>query len=804
MAESTNMMPAANGEISQLWSNAWRLDPGELNDAKQLLLENDWTTAEIVEAYLNSKAEEIAAEKEASKARPSLADIAIDAIVDSLETSGDPEEQTKLVAQALDWPIYRRLLLSGRVPYKLLKKLFEHCPHSTEDIDLDLAVIQQSKYIRKHPEAHSRVSKLFVKAELLGDAFGTNAHLKSEEDGYVVRCTREEETGLRFYDNYREESFEAYTTTSTIQHRIRLLTNDMLTSILWDNVVLIGEAPLVALRCHDRTPSVWNFELRLYDLDIQSASRKVHHIAQHIQENTGSLDLVRKSLDFTAISHQGRSVFIKHRIYPTKYAAISAEAPDSGALGFDGETIVISSLCLRAIETGYTLLTPEAIFAAEAMSENQSYTYERRLKRAAILGFGLKIPAPLTNALGVRAYTATRSGAQIVQRISTYARDWTFYHTYAETARLSPAAYSTHEDTEYDSDTEDGSDIEDDRAGLIATTPRLSPIPSFDEWLKLLPRGWPGVSDKDRIILSRSSPSSHRERGFPTRRTGVPSLEIFSHHHAQWQLAAMLPYHAAIHASCIEHSERIHTEDNLFVNVLQPAIRARTGVRNSQRTDFVNYLTRRIRCTITDADLNNVRSKQIAIPLIISQRLESYLSSLWNSGLYPRSPYILLPVHDAAEYAQQPQQPLPSLIDNDSETQGNLRYWITTNSTRWKGQDMMWDHIFEILRSLAEYFIRVSESSDATDLGDKHETVFGASCSNLKWELCMSLRRHATARKARGANTSSESRLGFSEEEIEFFKAWVLADAGLPELDDDSLNWAELPEPLPDIHRETF
>ena len=99
-----------------------------------------------------------------------------------------------------------------------------------------------------------------------------------------------------------------------------------------------------------------------------------------------------------------------------------------------------------------------------------------------------------------------------------------------------------------------------------------------------------------------------------------------------------------------------------------------------------------------------VQEKQITIPLIVPYGLEDFLIRKLRED-YPDLPVTsipLIPLHDATNY-DATASILPSLRDSMTE-EGNLRYWVITNTSMWAGQHRVLDEMTEILWSLHSLF----------------------------------------------------------------------------------------------------
>ena len=125
-----------------------------------------------------------------------------------------------------------------------------------------------------------------------------------------------------------------------------------------------------------------------------------------------------------------------------------------------------------------------------------------------------------------------------------------------------------------------------------------------------------------------------------------------------------------------------------------------------------NYLTRRIRFHVYGTTFQAVQEKQITIPLIIPHDLEDFLVQQTRER-YPDLPLTsspLIPLHDATRY-DAATSTLPSLRDITTE-EGNLRYWVITNTSMWAGQHRALDEMFHVLWSLHSLFRAAPPSFD--------------------------------------------------------------------------------------------
>lgn len=162
--------------------------------------------------------------------------------------------------------------------------------------------------------------------------------------------------------------------------------------------------------------------------------------------------------------------------------------------------------------------------------------------------------------------------------------------------------------------------------------------------------------------------------------------------------------------------------------------------------------------------------KQITLPLIVPSVLESFLLNE-IPRLCPdlHSPF-LIPVHDPAKYAP-PMVPNPVLAHLTEQTSeaGNLRYWVITNESMWKGQHPIMEEVFTILWSLFRLFQKSHHRA----------TCEGAEAT---WHLARSLRRRCLLSKASAAaflkpetqKPSRRTKGWLDAREAFHFREWVL------------------------------
>ena len=132
-----------------------------------------------------------------------------------------------------------------------------------------------------------------------------------------------------------------------------------------------------------------------------------------------------------------------------------------------------------------------------------------------------------------------------------------------------------------------------------------------------------------------------------------------------------------------------------------------------QHAEDQNYLTRRIRCQVCGPNFQAVQEKQLTIPLIIPYHLEDYLERKL-SEVYSDLPLMaskpVIPLHDSTKY-DAAHSNLPSLNDNTTRD-GNLKYWVITNTSMWARQHRVLDETAEILRSLCVLFQRLRSTTE--------------------------------------------------------------------------------------------
>ena len=183
--------------------------------------------------------------------------------------------------------------------------------------------------------------------------------------------------------------------------------------------------------------------------------------------------------------------------------------------------------------------------------------------------------------------------------------------------------------------------------------------------------------------------------------------------------------------------------------------------------------------------------KQITMPVVIPYDLETHLKDLVApafSNMLTDNRELLLPVHNPAAH-DPTSATIPSLHDIPSEA-GNLRYWVISNKSMWACQHRVVDEVFEVIKSLFNWFKHTSGSQDRNYAINHKEAIL---------HMARAFRRRIILPDAPGAIPSTT---GLSEAEAMLFRAWAFAtppyfnqtrNSGEPDFDEHAYMY-----PVPD------
>ena len=118
----------------------------------------------------------------------------------------------------------------------------------------------------------------------------------------------------------------------------------------------------------------------------------------------------------------------------------------------------------------------------------------------------------------------------------------------------------------------------------------------------------------------------------------------------------------------------------------------------------LDYLTRRIRIGHTSDTLDDCMAKQLAVPILIPEELESYLGVLAQDlPEHLQLEKMLIPLYNDLYKGA-----IPTLREVHGD-KGNARYWITSRKGMWIGQNPTADKIRAVLSDLFQGFLALGE-----------------------------------------------------------------------------------------------
>ena len=388
------MVPMATQarNYENLIKDAWRLCLEEVKSSQALVQSQGWTVIELAKYYLDQKLQAICNKQEQANLKPSLAELATDKIVESLN-AGDVDEQIKVLTESLDWPVFRRLVYSGRIPYRYLRKLVEGRSHSdTDRLDLDQATAQQTKYIKFHYGSDG-IDKLFLGID---DLTTILQPLRLTRDKEYIRIRRQEPHpgSFQIFHKYRLHNVEIITDRHLYRAKFDKAGGDWLRNLDWANVAVVGVSVLSALHrgfWRDQPSGLQSIDytLCLYGLGRIQANRKIEHIWGVINQRAGAR---MSKYPHGTVFDCGTtlSITVMHVCYQSIAEVLANISVDAMALAFDGSNILLTSRCARAIETGYSTFTMDLPYHQDGFCIYQHAL--AGLLQCAEFGFGLHFP----------------------------------------------------------------------------------------------------------------------------------------------------------------------------------------------------------------------------------------------------------------------------------------------------------------------------------------------------------------------------------------------------------------------------
>ncbi|KAK0541116.1 hypothetical protein OC835_000326 [Tilletia horrida] len=236
-----------------------------------------------------------------------------------------------------------------------------------------------------------------------------------EAGSRFISVSRDEAAaGLAFFDQYRRDTIGIRSPSSFAVY-LRKRTKGVLDGVDFQNLVIAGGFPLACLLCTDQGAPIFHasdIDLYLFAVTSQQASDKASDIQAAIQANVDSFDehyyVVRTSGTLSFVPKPSSTYPKIQIVLRLHYSALDVVANfdrDEVSLLWDGSQVLLDLRAVRAINSGFSVLTEKLI---------KSTSMTRIINRYAQRGFGLIS----------RAHGATPTEIAKVKREATAAYDW--------------------------------------------------------------------------------------------------------------------------------------------------------------------------------------------------------------------------------------------------------------------------------------------------------------------------------------------------------------------------------------------
>ena len=394
--------------------SGWRLRCDEERRAKAAQQLEDFTTSSLAEAMMKFRLDKHFNPPERSTFTPSLADLAVGRILDTLAISDNLEDEMKTVAKYPNSTILRQLLDDPRTPYQWLRKFLTFpetlVAKDRRMLDVDEAVLRNEQYIRSRDS--NQDGRYLVSLEDLSEMLSG-----VPQDDRSVSFKRKDppKGGLEFFDDVRQREISIQPSSASFCKVFERITRGALRGLDWSNVFVAGGMALTTLlhtdpsKDDDRAVRDPDIDIYIYGLGPEDANRKVeeiHDIWVRSLPATAQRLVVKSAKTINLLStypHRRLQIVLKLLAAPTD-VLLNFDL-DACAIGFDGSRVLMLPRCARAIETGYSVFTMDLVWGHH-LSERRA-SHKVRIYQYADLGFGLRILPSYVQSLEIGDKEAT-------------------------------------------------------------------------------------------------------------------------------------------------------------------------------------------------------------------------------------------------------------------------------------------------------------------------------------------------------------------------------------------------------------
>ena len=750
--------------------DAWRLR--QRDEAENRRQVDDWTVTSLAKAFLRSQLEsyEATTRKDSDTPTPSLSTLAVGSLLDALDTSSNPNDDARTIAEQLTFPTLKRLLKDPKLSYQTFRILYDLPPSKAvkavpRALDIDEVILRNERYIRSRGTANQD-GKYLVHLDKLPNLIPQAVYI---QDGNVLSFVRTEipKGGLEVLDYLRAKEMQIQATDTSFLQTFTRITRGILNGLDWNNVFMAGGIVLTTLlhiapsSDDDRRIKDPDIDLYIYGLGPEDANSKVQHIYDIWCRNLPS-DALRQLVVKNAktinllTAYPNRRVQIVLKLLPSPTDILLNFDLDACAIGFDGSHILMLPRCARALETGYSVFTMDLVWGHHL--GDRRATQDARVFKYADRGFGIRILPSYARSIGdgemalktrnpvkdpdseeeiegsqthdweprPRYPNGKEPGLKTLKRIGYLGCDFLHRCYFGATPlAISEEQYRQQIDPSYVMNENSHAEWQveyDERKEVIEKIRRANDLCRSRR--EALEGPFIRLADMDGDVTYRNHPNGRR---------GLGSLETFMRHCEAWRLSARreatldpygfastvydaetyddLPtYHWGPAFAIQDFEKDIETTNGDYWNNVKAAICRKLNIP-VVFAGFGGYATRRLRRQVHGPDLDSVMQKQITVPVILPSDLEQYIIHTLPEQ-YPDLPShfietpCLIPLHDPATHNSD-SSPFPSLRDTGNES-GNLRYWVITNESMWAGQHRVMDEIAELVWTLFHWLMQHS------------------------------------------------------------------------------------------------
>lgn len=384
--------------------NAWRLEHGEEDRAKEADALKDCAVSSLAEAYIKAQLDKHSHQNELETS--SLSSIAVGRTLDVLHNSDDQDRDASLIAENLSSTTLRQVLEDPRIPYQVLR-VFLKLPQTIavnerRIVDVDEAIILNERYIRSRDNKDGKyLVSLEDLCDIASDSNPAKGTRKSENKPAIATMVRKDppKGGLEVLDYHRPRRLELNSSSASFSKVFDRITKGVLRGLDWRYVMVAGGMALTTLlhvypsKDDDIEVKDPDIDIYIYGLGPEEANRKAEEIhdvwARNLPASATKRLVVKNAKTINLLtSYPNRRIQIVLKLLPTPTDILLNFDLDACAVGFDGTRVFMLPRCARAIETGYSVFTMDLIWGHHLGDRRASQ--DSRVFKYADRGFGIR------------------------------------------------------------------------------------------------------------------------------------------------------------------------------------------------------------------------------------------------------------------------------------------------------------------------------------------------------------------------------------------------------------------------------